>query len=71
MSYSKMIKWNRKHPKGTKQPVIMHTESGFTPSASFLDTYFKYRAKCEQQGIKPAECETYYHNKREFNNLLK
>jgi hypothetical protein len=28
MSYEKAIKWASKRPKGTKQPVLMHTESG-------------------------------------------
>jgi len=71
MSYQKAMKWNRKHPKGTRQPVLMHTDSGFTPSNAFLDKYFKYQAECEKIGIKPESCEYYYHNTRECNNLLK
>lgn len=65
-----MIKWNRKHPKGTRQPILMHTESGFTPSNSFLNKYFAYREKCELAGITPAECEEYYHNTWKFNTEL-
>lgn len=60
MSYEKMMKWNRKHRKGTKQPVIMHTNSGFTPSLAFLDDYFEYREECKQKGTEPLSCEEYY-----------
>lgn len=66
-----MMKWNRKHPKGTRQPVLMHTDSGFTPSLAFLDDYFEYRAECEAAGIPPAKCEEYYHNKRDCKQQLK
>ncbi len=71
MSYEKAMKWNRKHPKGTTQPILMHTESGFTPSMVFLDKYFNYRNKCEVAGITPADCEDYYHNQRMYNEKLK
>jgi hypothetical protein len=71
MSYEKAMKWNRKHPKGTRQPMLMHTESGFTPSLSYLDEYFKYRALCEIAGIEPAECKEYYYNSREHNQTLR
>jgi len=64
------MKWNRKHPKGTRQVCIMHTESGFTPSASFLDKYFIYREKCEKAAIIPAECEQYYKDKNFYNQQL-
>ena len=63
MSYAKAMKWNKKHPKGTRQPVIMHTNSGFTPSTAFLDEYFEYRAECEKEGRTPLECEDYYKTK--------
>lgn len=63
MSYNKMMNWHRKHRKGTKQPVIMHTNSGFTPSLSFLDKYFQYKAKCEVNGNTPLTCEEYYNSK--------
>lgn len=71
MSYEKMMKWNRKHRKGTRQPVLMHTESGFTPSIAFLDKYFKYREQCEAAGIEPAGCEEYYNNRQKHNEILK
>jgi len=61
MSYEKAMKWNKKHPKGTKQPILMHTESGFTPSNSFLNRYFQYREQAENLGFQPIECERYYH----------
>jgi hypothetical protein len=70
MSYAKAMKWNRKHPKGTRQPVLMHTESGFTPSISFLDKYFNYRERAEAAGIEPHECEFYYHNKNKCEDQL-
>lgn len=60
MSYKKMMKWNKRHPKGTKQTVIFHTESSFTPSLSFLDKYFTYREECESKGLEPLSCEEYY-----------
>lgn len=63
MSYAKMMRWNKKHPKGTKQPVIMHTNSGFTPSKSFLDKYFKYREQCMKEGKTPLDCEAFYYSK--------
>ena len=62
MSYNKMMKWMKKHPKGTRQTFIMHTESGFTPSVSFLEKYFKYREGCEKENVKPVDCEAYYHS---------
>lgn len=60
MSYAKMMKWNKKHPKGTHQVCIMHTDNGFVPSNSFLDKYFTYRQQSEAMGIEPIECEEYY-----------
>ncbi len=71
MSYAKAMKWNRKHPKGTRQPVLMHTESGFTPSVSFLEKYWRYREQCEVAGIAPAECEDYYRNKDKHDEQLR
>lgn len=60
MSYKKMMKWLKKHPKGIRQNVIFHTESSFTPSYSFLEQYFKYREQCEKEGKNPLTCEEYY-----------
>jgi hypothetical protein len=65
MSYAKMMKWNKQHRKGTKQPVIMYTSDKpeFTPSISFLDRYFKYQAKSQEEGKEPMTCEEYYKSK--------
>lgn len=71
MSYTKMMKWNRKHPKGTKQPVLMHTNSGFWPSSAFLDSYFEYKEECERYGVIPAECEDYYHNSSSHDKVIR
>lgn len=60
MSYTKMMKFNKKHPKGTHQVCLMHTESGFTPSNSFLGKYFEYRKQSEVIGREPIGCEDYY-----------
>lgn len=60
MSYEKMMKWNRKHRKGTHQVCIMHTDSGFTPSILFLNKYFAYLESCENLGTIPLSCEDYY-----------
>jgi len=63
MSYKQAMKWQRKHPKGTRQPVLMSTNSGFWPSGAFLETYFEYRKECETEGKKPLSCEEYYKSK--------
>ena len=64
MSYSQAMKWNKKHPKGTRQPVIMSSGSGFWPSGAFLfDDYFPYLEQCKKEGIKPMECEACYNSK--------
>lgn len=61
MSYTQAMKWRRKHPRGTKQPVLMSTGSGFWPSQSYLfDCYFPYVEQCKSQGIDPMGCEAYY-----------
>lgn len=60
MSYKKMMKWNKKHPKGTRQTVIMHTNSGFTPSFAFLEEWYKYVESCKEKGIVSLSCEDYY-----------
>jgi hypothetical protein len=55
------MKWNRRHPKGTRQTCIMHTNSGFTPAITWLEhNWWPYLEKCKAQGIEPMECETYY-----------
>ena len=61
-----MMEWNKNHRKGTKQPVIMHTESGFWPSLAFLNKYWKYVEACQAKGIQPMECEEYYNTPNSF-----
>ncbi len=60
MSYSKMMKWNKKHVKGIKPSIIMHTGSGFSPSISFINRWIKYTSECVNAGINVMDCETYY-----------
>lgn len=60
MTYQKMMKWQKKHPKGTRQTVVMHTNNGFQPSVTFLGKYFKYRQRCEAENKVPLYCEGYY-----------
>lgn len=61
MSYAQAMKWGKKHPKGTRQTVIMSTGSGFWPSYSYLvGKYFPYREACERIGVEPLECRKHY-----------
>lgn len=61
MSYQQAMKWRRKHPKGTKQPVIMSTNSGFWPSSSWLEgSYYPYATACEALGVEPWPCQKLY-----------
>jgi hypothetical protein len=60
MSYKQAMKWQRKHIKGTKQPVLMHTNSGFWPSQGFLEDYWEYTAACEASKVAPLGCKEYY-----------
>ena len=60
MSYKKAMKWNRQHPKGTKQPVIMHTNSGFWPSGAFGEKWRTYAQEQEEKGLPYMDCESYY-----------
>ena len=43
-----------------QQTVIMHTNSGFQPSVTFLEEYFIYRQQCEGENKMPLDCESYY-----------
>lgn len=71
MSYAKMMKWDKKHPKGTNQVCIMHTDNGFTPSSSFLNKYIAYRQESEVMGRDPVGCEEYYNlSNRDRRKLL-
>lgn len=60
MSYAKAIKWNKKHPMGTKQQIIMHTNSGFWPSGSFSKKWIAYAEECERKGLSYLDIESYY-----------
>lgn len=61
MNYEQTVKWGKKHRKGTRQPVIMSTGSGFWPSGTFLkEDYWPYLEKCKTTGKKPMGCEEYY-----------
>lgn len=61
MSYDQTVKWGRRHRKGTNQPLLMSTQSGFWPSYGFLSSsYWPYVAECEAAGIEPIPCEEYY-----------
>ena len=61
MSYAQAIKWSRKHPRGGKiQPVLMHTDSGFWPSGSFVAHYQEYVDRCNVSGVKPVTCKELY-----------
>ena len=61
MSYAKMMKWHRRHPKGTRQPVIMSTGTGFWPAKAWLeDVFWPYLAECKRLGVEPVACEAFY-----------
>ncbi len=61
MSYSKMMRWQRTHRRGTRQPVIMSTGSGFWPAQRWLQhNYWPYVDACKAIGTEPLECETFY-----------
>lgn len=62
MSYAQMRRWNRQHPKGTRQPIILSTGSGFWPSHAFMtEDYFPYVERCKAEGVEPMDCEHYYY----------
>lgn len=61
MSYNKMMKWNKKRPKGGAiQPVLFHTNSGFTPSVAFMERYFEYKEECIKNNLIPLTAREYY-----------
>lgn len=60
MSYSQAMQWNRKHPKGTRQPMVFSTGSGFWPSVAFLDDYAEYITECATTNTTPLSCRDYY-----------
>jgi hypothetical protein len=63
MSYTKAMKWNKKHPKGTKQNNIMHTDSGFWPSLAFIEEYEEYEEECKKNNVTPLLMREYYKSK--------
>lgn len=61
MSYAKAMKWGKRHPKGTRQPILMHTNSGFWPSGGYLkEDFWPYQEACKAEGVEPVECKTHY-----------
>ena len=61
MNYRQAMAWERKHPRGTRQPLNFSTGSGFWPSGAFLeDDYFPYLERCKQSNTQPMSCEDYY-----------
>jgi hypothetical protein len=62
MSYKQAMKWQRTHRKGTRQPVLMSTGSGFWPAHRWLENdYWPYLERCKIAGIEPMPCESYYY----------
>lgn len=61
MSYKQMIRWNRSHPKGTRQPIILSAASGFWPSGEWLENDFQpYVRACAEIDVEPVDCEMFY-----------
>ena len=64
MSYTQMMKWNRKHPKGISYKrgyMGFHTTKGFTPALAWLkEDWWPYLERCKAEGVEPMECEQYY-----------
>lgn len=60
MSYAQAMRWQKQHVRGTRQPVLMHTGSGFWPSAAWTQEYLAYIAACKAIETEPLEGEDYY-----------
>ena len=61
MSYAQAMRWSRKHPRGTRQPVVMSTGSGFWPAHSWLkEVFWPYCEACKAAGLKPWDAEAFY-----------
>jgi hypothetical protein len=60
MNYKQAMIWSRRHPKGTKQPVLMSTDSGFWPSLGTIENYGDYTEACRTLGTKPLPIEQHY-----------
>jgi hypothetical protein len=56
-----MMRWQRSHRRGTRQPLIMSTGSGFWPAQAWLtQNYWPYVDACNAIGTEPLECEVFY-----------
>lgn len=61
MSYTQAMQWERKHRKGTNQPIVMSTGSGFRPAIAWIDEdYVPYLEKCKLKGVTPLGMREYY-----------
>lgn len=61
MSYSKMMRWQRTHRRGTRQAVILSTSGGFWPAQAWLrHNYWPYVEACKAIGTEPLECEAFH-----------
>lgn len=65
MSYKKMMKWNKRHRRGTRQPCLFHVPGrGFTASWAWIqDNWIPYLERCKAEGVEPMEQEQYYKSK--------
>lgn len=61
MSYKQAMRWAKKHPRGTRQPVLMHTGSGFWPAWSWTVGMLQpYIAACAAIGVEPVNGKEFY-----------
>ena len=63
MSYEQAVDWQKAHPGGTRQTVIMSTGSGFWPSLAWLDKeWWPYVELCAAHGFAepPLSQEEFY-----------
>lgn len=70
MSYHQAMRWAKKHPRGTKQPMIFSTGSGFWPSMGWIEhDWNPYVEACAQAGITPMGQEELYRLQLRGNRL--
>mgnify|MGYP001584756124 CR=1 FL=1 len=61
MSYRQAMRWTKRHPKGTHQPVIMSTGSGVWPAQSWIEhDWWPYMEACKATSVQPMKQEDYY-----------
>jgi len=61
MSYAQAMKWQKKHPKGTRQYMGFDSCSGFTPAIAWIDgDWMPYIAACREIGAEPLKQRRYY-----------